>query len=85
LLRDLRHGSEEQALEKIANLIRKSGTKGKVIRRGQKYFATNANRMNYEEIAKKDGRSVLVPSSRPVDKTISVQNLRTGRDRPWPT
>jgi len=53
LLHDLRHGSEEQALGKIAALKRRSGAKGKTIRREQKYFARNARRMNYEQIAKK--------------------------------
>jgi len=53
LLHQLRHGQEKKALQKIARLPRARGEKGQIIRREQNYFATQAHRMNYQEMADK--------------------------------
>jgi hypothetical protein len=53
LLHDLRHGREKQTLRTIAHIKKRSGRRGKVIQREQHYFAANAGRMNYQEIAEK--------------------------------
>lgn len=53
LLHQLRHGQEKKALRKIAGLPKARGDKGRIIRREQHYFAAQAHRMNYQEIAAK--------------------------------
>jgi hypothetical protein len=47
----LRHGKERQVLRQIAQLKKRRGEAGKVIRREQNYFHTHSGRMNYQEIA----------------------------------
>lgn len=53
LRHQVRHGQEQQALRQIAQLKKRRGETGKVIRREQNYFATQAGRMNYQAIAKR--------------------------------
>ncbi len=53
LRHQVRHGKERQALRQIAQLKPKRGAAGKVIRREQNYFATHAQRMNYQAMAKR--------------------------------
>lgn len=50
-LERLRHGKEQAVLREIAALPRRGGQTGKVLRREQNYFATQAGRMNYQAIA----------------------------------
>jgi len=47
----LRHGKERRVLRQIFGLKKRRGAPGKVIQREQNYFQTNADRMNYQEIA----------------------------------
>lgn len=53
LRHQLRHGGEQRVLRQIAQLKKRRGEAGKVIRREQNYFETHAGRMNYQEIAKR--------------------------------
>jgi hypothetical protein len=48
---DLRHGREGRVLKEIARLKAPRGERGKIVRREQNYFANQAGRMAYEEIA----------------------------------
>jgi hypothetical protein len=52
-LHELRHGQEEQFLAKIARLKGRRGEAGKTIKEQKNYFANQAQRMNYKEIAKR--------------------------------
>lgn len=47
----LRHGQENKMLREIAGLKRRRGQAGKIVAREQAYFAAQAQRMNYEQIA----------------------------------
>jgi len=47
----MRHGKERQVLRQIAQIKKRRGETGKVIRREQNYFQTHSARMNYQEIA----------------------------------
>ncbi len=51
LRHQLRHGKEKQVLRQIANLQKRRGQTGKVIRREQGYFQNHSGRMNYQAIA----------------------------------
>jgi hypothetical protein len=52
-LHRLRHGGEQPVLEEIGRLkIRRSQT-GKIVEKEKNYFANQAHRMNYKEIAKR--------------------------------
>jgi len=53
LCHQVRHGQEKQALRQIAQIKRRRGEVGKVIRREQNYFETHAGRMNYQQIARR--------------------------------
>jgi hypothetical protein len=48
---DLRHGREGRVLRSLARLRGRGGVFGEIIRREQNYFATHAQRMNYQEVA----------------------------------
>ena len=50
LRHQLRHGGQEKVLAKIAALPVPKGEAGKVVLREQNYFATHADRMNYQSI-----------------------------------
>jgi len=50
-LHRLRHGQEQAVLKEIAALKTPRGQAGKAVRKEQKYFAGQAGRMNYQEIA----------------------------------
>jgi hypothetical protein len=52
-LHRLRHGEEESVLEEIARLKPPRGEAGKIVRKEKNYFAGQAGRMNYQEIAKR--------------------------------
>jgi hypothetical protein len=52
-LHQLRHGKEKKVLAEIAHLKSRKGEAGKVIREQQGYFAGQAHRMNYDEIARR--------------------------------
>ena len=52
-LHRLRHGQERAVLAEIAALPRRRGQAGEVIRQQQNYFAGQAQRMNYQPIAKR--------------------------------
>lgn len=47
----LRHGQERAVLREIAALPRRRSAVGQVVRQEQNYFAAQAGRMNYEEVA----------------------------------
>jgi len=51
-LHQLRHGQVKKVLEAIARLKRPQGEAGQTVRKQQGYFAGQAGRMNYEEIAR---------------------------------
>ena len=53
LLHQLRHGREKKALGKIAGLVAPRGERGRGVRREQGYFAGQAHRMNYQELAER--------------------------------
>jgi hypothetical protein len=52
-LHELRHGQEENFLAQIKSLKPRRGKVGKTIREQQNYFAKQADRMNYQEIAQR--------------------------------
>jgi hypothetical protein len=52
-LHQLRHGEEEKVLGEIAALKSRRGTDGEVIQREKNYFASHAQRMNYQSIARR--------------------------------
>ena len=52
-LHRLRHGKEQAVLAEIAALPRWRGERGKAIRREQNYFAEQAVRMNYQQVARR--------------------------------
>ena len=52
-LHQLRHGKEKKVLVEIAQLKGRRGEVGKVIREQQGYFAGQARRMNYAQIARR--------------------------------
>jgi hypothetical protein len=54
-LHELRHGEEEKFLAKIKRLRPRRGEAGKMIREQQNYFAHQAERMHYEQIAQRGG------------------------------
>lgn len=47
----LRHGQEQKVLQEIAGLKAGRGAAGKIVRREQSYFASQAGRMAYAEVA----------------------------------
>ena len=51
LLHQMRHGKEQRVLRGIAQLGRRRGETGNVIRREQNYFQNHSGRINYQEIA----------------------------------
>jgi hypothetical protein len=53
LLHQLRHGQEKKALKQMAGLAAGRGQRGQRVRREQNYFAHNAQRMKYQEIAQR--------------------------------
>ena len=50
-LHELRHGKEKRVLRHLAALPRMAGERGKNLRREQNYFAGQAGRMHYAEVA----------------------------------
>jgi hypothetical protein len=52
-LHELRHGEEEKFLARIKRLKPRRGEVGKTIREQKNYFANQAQRINYEEIAQR--------------------------------
>ncbi len=52
-LHELRHGEEEKFLAALQRIKPRGGKVGKTIREQKNYFANQAERMNYEEIAKR--------------------------------
>jgi len=52
-LHRLRHGQEKSVLRQIAGLKKRRGAAGAIIQREKNYFAAQARRMNYEEIARR--------------------------------
>lgn len=52
-LHQLRHGEEQEVLAELAALPRRRGERGKVIRREQNYFAEQAERMSYQQLARR--------------------------------
>jgi len=52
-LQRLRHGQEQAVLREIAALPRRRSAVGQVVRQEQNYFAAQAGRMNYEEVAER--------------------------------
>ena len=52
-LHRLRHGQENKVLREIARLKAGRGAAGKIVRREQNYFASQAGRMAYETIAER--------------------------------
>jgi hypothetical protein len=53
-LHELRHGRQDKFLAKIARLKARGGKIGKTIKEQKNYFANQAQRMNYQEIADRD-------------------------------
>jgi len=52
-LHGLRHGQEQAVLRALAALPPRRGEAGKVLRREQSYFASQAHRMNYQAVAER--------------------------------
>lgn len=52
-LHELRHGQQDSFLAKIARLRARSGEVGEIIREQKHYFAHQAQRMNYQQMAKR--------------------------------
>jgi len=52
-LHELRHGQENKFLAKIAQLKAPRGERGETVREQKNYFANQAQRMNYQEIAQR--------------------------------
>jgi hypothetical protein len=52
-LHELRHGQEEKFLSQLAKLKPPRGPRGEIVREQKNYFANQAPRMNYEEIAER--------------------------------
>jgi hypothetical protein len=52
-LHQLRHGQEGKVLDEIAALKNRRGAGGEVIQREKNYFASHAQRMNYQSIARR--------------------------------
>jgi hypothetical protein len=52
-LHELRHGQEETFLARLAQLKRPRGEKGEIVEAQQNYFANQAERINYQEIAER--------------------------------
>ena len=52
-LHRLRHGSEKKVLREIAALPKRRGEAGAIIAREKNYFAAQAGRMNYRQIAER--------------------------------
>lgn len=52
-LHQMRHGKEKKVLEEIARLKLPKGEEGKTVGGEQGYFARQADRMNYDEIARR--------------------------------
>lgn len=81
LRHQLRHGKEGRVLRQISRL-KKRGDPGKVVRREQNYFQTNAERMNYQEIARRRlahrvrSRGIRLPP-----ETMPFQTLRSVLDK----
>jgi len=50
-LHQLRHGREQKVLQEISSLKGSRGEVGKTVQKEKKYFANQARRMNYKEIA----------------------------------
>lgn len=51
--RQLRHGQEKRVLQEIAGLAAPAGTAGRIIAREQNYFASQAGRMSYQNLARR--------------------------------
>jgi hypothetical protein len=51
LRHQVRHGQEQRALRRIAQIQPRRGEAGQVIRREQNYFKTHAGRMHYQAVA----------------------------------
>ena len=49
----LRHGKQNKVLREVAALDKATGEAGKIIQREQGYFAAQAQRMNYQQIAQR--------------------------------
>ena len=52
-LHQLRHGEEKKVLAEIAALQNQPGADGETIQREKHYFASHAQRMNYQSIARR--------------------------------
>ena len=52
-LHELRHGQEETCLNRIAHLTVPRGKNANLVREQKNYFANQADRMNYQEIARR--------------------------------
>jgi len=50
----LRHGQERALLRELAALHPPRGAAGEIVRREQRYFASQAQRMNYDALARRD-------------------------------
>ena len=50
-LHELRHGQQEKFLAQMAQLKAPRGEAGKIVRRERNYFASHAERINYQQIA----------------------------------
>ena len=74
-LHQLRHGLEQSVFKRIAALKVPRGERGKAARKEQGYFAGQAHRMNYEEIADR-GWSI---GSGPVESTCRQSQCRFKR------
>ena len=74
-LHRLRHGQEPAVLAELAALPRRRGPHGKVIRREQNYFAKQAQRRNYQTLARR-GWPI---ASGPVESACRTRQCRRKR------
>ena len=74
-LHRLRHGKEAAVLAEIAALPRRRGERGKAIRREQHYFAEQAKRMSYQQLARR-GWPI---ASGPVESACRTRQCRRKR------
>jgi len=78
----LRHGQEQKVLKEIAGLKAGRSAAGKIVRREQNYFASQAGRMAYATVAGRVGPLGAARWNRPAGKRSAATNARASFGRP---